>query len=166
MNNKTNMFLLAAVILVGIMGDGMAVSPTQEEFNSATRWTMANLTMEGAALPFSFVYDGKLSAKLLREWTVTREERSIDATRTEYVMKWNDARSGLSVRCVCVHYQDFPAVEWTLYFKNEGTRSTPILKQISRWTRRLCARQATSLCCAVPRAIGAHRTVSTLRNET
>lgn len=130
MNKKPGLFILAAVILIGIMGDGMAVSPTQEELNAATLWTMANLTAEGASLPFSFVYDGKISAPLLRAWTLTREERRIDATRTEYVTNWSDARSGLVVRCVCVRYEDFPAVEWTLYFKNEGTQSTPILKDI------------------------------------
>ena len=130
MNNKPGFFLLAAVILIGIMGDGMAVSPTREEFDAAALWTTAHLGAGGASLPFSFVYDGKISAKLLREWTLTREERRIDAARTEYVTNWSDARSGLVVRCVCVRYEDFPAVEWTLYFKNEGTHSTPILKDI------------------------------------
>ena len=52
MNKKPGLFILAAVILIGIMGDGMAVSPTQEELNAATLWTMANLTDQGGGTAF------------------------------------------------------------------------------------------------------------------
>jgi alpha-galactosidase len=31
---------------------------------------------------------------------------------------------------VAVEYHDFPTVEWTLYFRNDGKRPTPILEQI------------------------------------
>jgi alpha-galactosidase len=34
------------------------------------------------------------------------------------------------VRCVAVEYADYPAVEWTVYFKNTGTNNTPILENI------------------------------------
>ena len=36
----------------------------------------------------------------------------------------------LQVRCVTVEYTDFPAVEWTVYFKNRSTGETPILENI------------------------------------
>ena len=34
------------------------------------------------------------------------------------------------MRCVAVEYSDFPTVEWTVYFKNNGSADTPILSDI------------------------------------
>jgi len=80
--------------------------------------------------PFSFLYDGQPSAELLRTWKLTRSQRALDAQRTEHVLLYQDTKTGLSVRCVAVAYHDFPAVEWTLYFRNDGAADTPILEQI------------------------------------
>ncbi|MBL9128640.1 MAG: alpha-galactosidase, partial [Verrucomicrobiales bacterium] len=40
------------------------------------------------------------------------------------------APTGLEVRYVAVEYSDFPVVEWTVYFKNNGGADTPILEDI------------------------------------
>jgi alpha-galactosidase len=80
--------------------------------------------------PFSFRYGGTDSADLLRTWKLTRAERALDSQRTEYTLNYNDPKTALAVRCVAVAYQDFPVVEWTLYFKNDGSNDTPILEQI------------------------------------
>jgi alpha-galactosidase len=42
---------------------------------------------------------------------------------------YTDPASGLEIRCVAVEYQDFPTVEWTLYFKNTGSTDTSILEK-------------------------------------
>ena len=46
---------------------------------------------------------------------------------------------GLVVRCVAIEYTDFPAVEWTVYFQNNGPAASPILENIQaldgRWQR-------------------------------
>jgi alpha-galactosidase len=39
-------------------------------------------------------------------------------------------KTSLQLRCVAVEYADFPAIEWTLYFKNTGDKNTPILENI------------------------------------
>ncbi|MBI4586449.1 MAG: alpha-galactosidase [Planctomycetes bacterium] len=80
--------------------------------------------------PFSFIYDGKPSAELLKTWELKRRSARIDPQRTEHALLWTDSRTGLSVRCVGIEYHDFPAVEWTLYFKNAGAADTPILENI------------------------------------
>jgi len=77
-------------------------------------------------LPFSFVYDGKASEALLGEWPKKVETKKLDANRTEHTLRWTDSKSGLEVRCVAVDHADYPAVEWTVYFKNTGTNNTPI----------------------------------------
>lgn len=81
-------------------------------------------------LPFSFRYDGKASAELLKNWKQQRSSRKLDEQRTESLLLWTDSQTGLQVRCVAVEYRDFPTVEWTLYFKNTGARDTPIVSDL------------------------------------
>ena len=81
-------------------------------------------------LPFSFVYDGKSSAELLKVWKAERSTRKLDEQRTERTILWKDASTGLEVRCVAVDYADYPTVEWTLHFKNTGATDTAILSDI------------------------------------
>jgi alpha-galactosidase len=81
-------------------------------------------------LPFSFTYGGKSSAELLKGWPSKRESRPLDAARIEHLVSWTDPATGLAVRWAAVEYRDFPTVEWTLYFKNSGSKDTPILADI------------------------------------
>ena len=80
--------------------------------------------------PFSFVYDGRPSADLLKTWKQARGSRKLDAACTERTLTWTDSSTGLLLRCVAVEYADFPTVEWTLYFKNASPNDTPILSDV------------------------------------
>ena len=80
--------------------------------------------------PFSFVYGGKASADLLKEWPCQRTARKLDEQRTERTSVWTDPATGLQVRCVGIEYGDFPTVEWVVHFKNTGAEDTPILSDI------------------------------------
>jgi len=80
--------------------------------------------------PFSFTYAGQPASALLDTWKLTREARTLDAQRVEHTLRWTDPKTGLEVRCAAIEYRDFPAVEWTLYFKNTGQADTPILENI------------------------------------
>ena len=87
------------------------------------------------APPFSFVFDGRPSSELLKNWKLERVVRELPATesargRTEQTLTWTDPSSGLQLRCVTIGYHDFPTVEWMVYFKNTGTNATPILENI------------------------------------
>ena len=81
-------------------------------------------------VPFSFRYGGRPSGELLRLWDPARSERRIDEHRSELTLTWTDPSTGLQVRCVAVRYDDFPAVEWALSFRNAGSGPTPILDEI------------------------------------
>jgi alpha-galactosidase len=81
-------------------------------------------------VPFSFVYGGESSAELLKIWEVKRSTHRLDAQRTRYTVTYTDPSTQLVVRCVGVAYNDFPTVEWTVYFKNGGVARTPILEKI------------------------------------
>ena len=50
--------------------------------------------------------------------------------RTEHTLSFTAPGSGLVCRCVAVEYEDFPTVEWTLYFKNTGSNDSPILSNV------------------------------------
>lgn len=81
-------------------------------------------------LPFSFTYDKQSSTKLLKDWPLARSTEKLDDCRTQHTLTWTDPKTGLQLRCVGIHYHDFPTVEWTLYFKNTGAKDTPIIENI------------------------------------
>ena len=81
-------------------------------------------------LPFSFVYDGRPADDILATSARTVSVAPLDDARTQRTIVWNDAKTGLAVRCVAVEYRDWPVVEWTVYWKNTGCRNTPILEQL------------------------------------
>ncbi len=85
---------------------------------------------ETADAPFSFVYGGANSRDLLPRWKVLRDTQHLDADRTQHTVTYTDEATHLEVRCVAVAYSDFPTVEWTVYFKNNGPERTPILEKI------------------------------------
>ena len=78
----------------------------------------------------SFVYDNQPSAKFLADWPRTVETKQLDAARTQHIIRWIDPKTGLEVRCEAVEFSDYPGVEWTVYLKNGGTKTTPILNDI------------------------------------
>jgi alpha-galactosidase len=80
--------------------------------------------------PFSFVYRGKASAELLKEWKCERSSKKLDESRTERTSVWTDPATGLQVRCVGIEYSDFPTVEWVVHFKNTGAQDTPIMSDL------------------------------------
>ena len=78
----------------------------------------------------SFVYGGKHSSQLLPLWSHERKSRALSEGRTEHTLTWADRKTGLQLRLTGIEYSDFPAIEWTAFFKNTGTDNTPILKNI------------------------------------
>jgi alpha-galactosidase len=80
--------------------------------------------------PFSFRYADQPSSDLLKNMSVSRSTRIIDSHRTEYVSLYRDAETGLEIKAAAVAYDDFPVIEWTLFFKNNGDKPTPILENI------------------------------------
>jgi alpha-galactosidase len=123
--------LWTAAILMTAAAPTLAVKPTDAELSRAHAWSAMYLgDAPSADLPFSFTYDGKPSADLLKTWKVQRESKKLDDARTEHTATYTDPTTGLAVTCRAVEYSDFPSVEWTLHFKNTGTADTPILADI------------------------------------
>ncbi len=81
-------------------------------------------------LPFSFVLDGKPSARFLPGWRHETTTERIDSNRLQRTTIYTDSASNLSVKYRVVEYSDFPALEWTLYFSNTGQNDSPILENV------------------------------------
>jgi alpha-galactosidase len=147
--------LLILGLTAGAASAWAASAPAPEEMAAARRWIAAKIEppAEGprrepgpvapanlpvvkdapssaADPPFSFVYGGTPSATLLKGWPVKRETCALDARRTRHTLAYADPKTGLVVRWTATEYHDFPTVEWTLAFKNEGTADTPLLSEI------------------------------------
>lgn len=116
-----------------------AAQPTPAEIEIARQWQTANIDSTPSKLPFSFTYGGRPSSQLLPLWKKTVSNADLDGGRKQHTTTFSDPKTGLVVRCVRVSYGDYPAVEWTLYFKNDSTSATPILENInaldSKFTR-------------------------------
>ena len=87
--------------------------------------------LDDAAPFFSFQYDGKpssdCSGRLAPRVRPAPARRHAHRTPADLYRPrppdWWRARFG-------IQYDDFPTVEWTLYFKNAGSAPTPILSEI------------------------------------
>ena len=134
-NIKKNVFIVGLCIHC-LSSLSFAIAPTDEELRLVKEWTVVNFGPEASALPFSFTYDGKdikgviWSQDIHKNWKSERSSRKLDENRTETTIKYTDPETGLEIRCVLVEYNDFPTVEWTVYFKNTGAVDTPILEDI------------------------------------
>ena len=81
-------------------------------------------------LPFSFLYGGEPSARLLPRWEIVQRSRRVDRSRTAHTFLYTDPATGMQVECECTLFDDFPAVEWVLRFRHTGAQDSPILSDI------------------------------------
>ncbi len=107
-----------------------AAPPTKAEPARAKGWYESHLSGTPETLPFSFIYNGTPFADQIKNWRLEKSTREIDSNRTGHALRFSDPATGLVVRCEAIEYKDFPCVEWTLYFKNQGGSETPILEKI------------------------------------
>ena len=125
--NRLRVMSLAFACFASVAGRA-GVTVTPEEMAQKSRWVRQNILNADAIPPFSFVYDGKASAKLLPSWQRKQTDLPLPRNRGQHVLTWN--HDDLQIKCVAVEYGDYSMVEWTVYLKNIGTNSTPILEKI------------------------------------
>lgn len=80
--------------------------------------------------PFSFIYDGKYSKEFLNKWKISEKSEKLSDTKIKNIFLYDDSKTNLKIFCEATIYEDFPAVEWVLYFKNNGKINTPIIEDI------------------------------------
>ncbi len=131
-------------LLVSVVGtaypDRVAVQPAEMEAMRA--WAGSHfglgpasqpdrgISAVGPSWPFSFIYDDRSFTERCKDWKFERATRTRDLARIEHTLTWRDPKADLVVRCVLVEYTDFPTIEWTLSFKNEGSAKSAVLADI------------------------------------
>ena len=113
------------VLLLLVAHGAVAATPTPEELAKARDTADACFAHPDKPGPiaFSFNYGGIPSAEMLGTWEARREAAGTIA----YV----EPRTKLKVLCDYVAYKDFPVLEWTIRFRNEGTEDSPIISEIN-----------------------------------
>ena len=122
--------LLAIAIAVGIENRAEGTTPTMEELDISRAWVATHFESSDAAPPFSFRYGGQPVTEALQAWRTDSVVRKLSDSRTERTLTYADPKSGLEVRCVVIEYSDYPAVEWTVFFENKGSDTTPVLSDV------------------------------------
>ena len=125
---KSTKWLQFAVAIIGLILNGPRLHAVEGHLDyqaQPPRWLQGHLLNPASKLPFSFVYDRRPSAELLKVWSKTTETKQLDSNRTQYTLGWNDPKTGLQVRLAAVEYANSPVVEWTMYFRKAASRIPP-----------------------------------------
>jgi alpha-galactosidase len=125
--------LVAALLSFAAPNGIKAVVPTRGELNQANVWAMSNLPTSwpvSELLPWSFRYAGRPSSDLLPSWKLRLSREVRRGTERLQSYSFTESATGLEVTCNLTRYEDFPAVEWVLDFKNKGDHATPILQDV------------------------------------
>ena len=101
-----------------------------QAWNAPEIWTSAFQGDRTQDLPFSFRYGGETSRNFLAGWKRSIKVKELDGRRKGVTWQFSDPTSGLSLRVEAVLYQDFPAVEWVLWFKNDGSSWSPLIEDV------------------------------------
>ncbi|MHB0999899.1 MAG: alpha-galactosidase [Armatimonadota bacterium] len=81
-------------------------------------------------IPFSFTYNGKQSSELLPKWDKKTKKTDLKDGRTRAAVTYTDPETGLQVECESTVFNNYPASDWVVYFRNTGTLDTPLIENI------------------------------------
>lgn len=100
--------------------------------------------VKNESLPFSFKLDGKPSDEFLPRWSRKLLDAAVDESGVRrYELVMNSPDGTLRLSCHIVTYADFPAVEWTLHFKNTGNGNSPQISDIKAVDLNLRGKEST-----------------------
>lgn len=104
--------------------------PTLADWALANAWLEQRFDPGVAEVPFSFIYDGQRSRDVLPRWSISAGTPDAKEMLTRRTYTYSDPTTKLEIRAEVTIYHDYPAVEWVLFFKNNGQLATPILENI------------------------------------
>jgi len=92
------------------------------------RKTCLRLFDDPAGLPITYTYNDQVYRGMPR--SATSRHRLVDANLTETIFTGR-LDENLQIRAECLTYRDYPVVEWTIYFINDGSQDTSILADVA-----------------------------------
>lgn len=108
----------------------LSITPTSEELSKAKDWFESTFKST-ERFPVSFKLDGKESASLLGNWGFKWSSSNLQTSPAHHVVVLSDPDSGLELRCEVKQFNDFPAIEWVGYLKNNADKPSAIVSDIS-----------------------------------
>jgi len=126
---KRTYLLGLAVLTLGrlFFAAGRDSAATHDQVN-LERFVAAHIK-KTAAPPFTFTYDGKPSSEFLAKWASAPKISAAGDKSIETVV-YRDPATKLRVTALYTLFPDFPAAEWVLRFKNEGSSDTPVIADV------------------------------------
>ena len=129
MRNNTSVFrILICTLLMALISGSYAAEPASDAMKAKHQWVLQHLQGKGNPPPFSFIYGGQPSKAVLKKGWRSENASRLDANRLQRITTWTN--DSLQVKCIAVEYSDFPAVEWTVYCSNIGSKPTALLEDI------------------------------------
>ena len=112
----------------------MSGTPNPAELAAAKQWFESAFRSPAVArkphaLPVSFAYDGAECSDLLHRAKVEWSEQAAPGSK-RYSLLLTDPKTALQLRCEIITFDEFPAVEWVVYFKNGGDAETAVISDI------------------------------------
>ncbi len=98
--------------------------------NDVAQARLARLSSTDESPPFSFTYGDKMSKDFLASWKRSSSVKERNEHFVTHVDVWTDPATQLELRRELRRFTRYPVVEWTLYFKNTGSRAAPVLKDV------------------------------------
>lgn len=131
MNTKLTTIAVTALAVL-TAASAMCTSVTKAEMQTAKNWANAHFKQagKGALAPFSFVYDGKSSNELLPKWDYSESAKKLSNDRMQLTQTYTEPGTGFEVKCVLVSYNNYPTIEWTVYFKNNGSGNSRVITDV------------------------------------
>lgn len=137
---RTNHYLLETVrlffpffLVVGLdflaPVSAFAITSTAAEMTASRDWVSSSLRSNGP-YPFDFIYGGRHTNDVLKNWQKVILPETAFANGKRYQVVFSELGEKLVVTCEVTEYSDFPAIEWVLRLKNNGTADSPILQSI------------------------------------
>ena len=127
-SNKIALVFAAGIALIASVSASAFDPAAIHDKDSLAKFIGAHVDRTDAP-PFAFTYDGQPSSGFLGRWR-TNSKTETAGTKTLKTVVYSDPATGLRVTVVYTLFEDFPAVEWIVRFKNEGRADTPIIENV------------------------------------
>jgi alpha-galactosidase len=122
--------VVALALLAIACPSARAAAPAASERDDAREWVATHIAGAPKDVPFSFVYGAHSSRETLASWRAESATRRLDAKRTEHTVTWTAFTTGMQARLVAIEYDDVPAIEWVLHFRNTGATDSLIIEDV------------------------------------
>jgi alpha-galactosidase len=110
-----------------------AATPTPREINQAREWSknhFPNVPAAAGLLPWSFVYGGRSLSGVPAGWNLQVSPETHQGVEIQRSFTITDPATSLKITAQLTCYDDYPALEWVLFFENTGRNATPLLQSV------------------------------------